>query len=324
VAGISDSHADRAAALAKLHSIPQADVNPPDSIAGIRWLDDVDALVIATPPLSHGTLVNQALALGKHVLVEKPYVVNLAEGESAINEAERRGLILCVNHNFQFSRGFTKLTTDLESTRLGTVRGIYSLQLSNDTRRLPAWSETLPLGLFYDESPHVFYLVRRYAGEPVSVRSVFASPPSDARKTTPHALTLELTGLTAPASIHIDFESPICEWFFAVLGDRGIGFVDLFRDIYSYLPNDGRHLMREVFTTSGLATLAHWKGFLSNGWAYVRHSLFYGFDAIYKNFATAIESSDPEAIAAHSASAGLAVNRLQRSVVQMASYSKKC
>ena len=73
-------------------------------------------------------------------------------------------------------------------------------------------------------------------------------------------MSLELTCGALPASIHIDFESPICEWVFAVMGDRGIGYVDLFRDIYAYLPNDGQHLMREVLTSSGLATFQHWRG----------------------------------------------------------------
>src|SRR5438876_129899 len=35
-------------------------------------LADVDAVIIATPPETHGSLVRQALEAGKHVLVEKP------------------------------------------------------------------------------------------------------------------------------------------------------------------------------------------------------------------------------------------------------------
>ncbi|HEY6325522.1 MAG TPA: Gfo/Idh/MocA family oxidoreductase [Candidatus Cybelea sp.] len=316
VVGISDTHLDRAKAVAERNSIPRFSANTKDSIEDVPWLHDADALLIATPPFSHGAFVTQALNLGKHVLVEKPFVLDLPEGRRAIALADERKLILAVNHNFQFSRGFRRLQADLASKRLGTVRGIYSFQFSNDTRRLPLWSEDLPLGLFYDESPHVFYLLRRFAGDDIAIDSVYCVPPTNAAKATPHILNIELTCSGVPASIHIDFESPICEWFFAVLGDRGIGYVDLFRDIYSYLPNDGQHLMREVLTTSALATLQHWGGFVRNGWSYVNHSLLYGFETVYKNFCDAIESGDARLVAAHSAPIGLAVNELQLATVE--------
>lgn len=314
VVGISDSHADRAESVARTFSIPRFDCNAVDSLNSISWLDEADALVIATAPASHGTLVNQALALGKHVLVEKPFVLDLAEGRAAIAAASEKGLILAVNHNFQFSRGFVRLGKDLDSRRLGTVSAIYSLQLSNDTRRLPIWCESLPLGLFYDESPHVFYLLRRFGGEP-AITSCYCVPPSRPSRTTPHVLSTQLRCGETPASIHIDFESPICEWYFAVIGTSGVGYVDLFRDIYAFLPNDGQHLMKEVLTSSGLATYQHWRGFIQNGWSYVRHSLFYGFDTIYNNFFNAIRSGDPTYVSAHSGETGLAVNELQHEVV---------
>lgn len=315
VVGISDTHSERAAQVARIHSIPAAASNSGFTLQDISWLRDVDALVIATPPLSHGALINQALACGKHVLVEKPFVVDLDEGRRAIGLAKQRGLILAVNHNFQFSRGFAALQRDLSSRRLGALRSVYSVQLSNDKRRLPTWSEQLPLGLFYDESPHVFYLLRRFAGKHVALRSTYCLPSADPSKRTPRFLTLELEGDGLPASVHINFESPICEWLFAMIGDRGIGYVDLFRDIYCYLPHDGQHLMREVLTTSGLATVQHWRGFVNNGWSYMRHSLFYGFDTVYMNFLRAAASGDASYVAMHSALDGLAVNELQHAVV---------
>lgn len=319
VAGISDTHRERADDLARRHAIARAGANADTGLSDVPWMDEVDAVLVATPPFAHGQLVLAALERGKHVLVEKPFVLDLDEGRRAIELAQRRGLILAVNHNFQYSRAFTNLRADLERERLGRVRGAYSLQLSNDQRRLPAWSERLPLGLFYDESPHVFYLLRAFAGRDTVLRSAYCVAPSDPRKTTPHVLDLQLTSDTVPASIHIDFESPICEWTFVLLGERGLGCVDLFRDIYTYLPHDGQHLMREVLATSGLATLAHWRGFAHNGWSYVRHRLYYGFDRIYANFIDAVESGDPSHVADHDGAEGLAVNLLQHAAVDSAS-----
>ncbi len=314
VVGISDTHRERADELARKYSIPYASSNG-QTLADIAWIDNVDAVVIATPPFSHGSLVLQALAAGKHVLVEKPFVLDLEEGRNAIGLARRRNVILAVNHNFQFSRGFTKLRNSLADGALGSLRAVYSVQLSNDQRRLPAWSERLPMGLFYDESPHVFYLLRRFTGADPELRSVHYLGPSDAGKATPHLLDVQLDCGGLPASVHIDFESPICEWFFAIIGDKGIAYVDLFRDIYAYLPSDGQHLMREVLATSSLATFQHWLGFVQNGLSYVRHRLYYGFDVVYDNFLSAVESGNEAPVALHSGADGLAVNELQHAVI---------
>lgn len=314
VVGISDAHRERADDLARKYGIPHACSNG-ETLDDIAWIGDVDAVIVATPPFSHGSLVLQALAAGKHVLVEKPFVLDLDEGRRAIELAAQRGAILAVNHNFQFSRGFTTLRERVTGGALGTLRAVYSVQLSNDQRRLPAWSERLPLGLFYDESPHVFYLLRRFTGCDPELRSVYCVKPSDPRKATPHSLDLQLDCGGVPASLHIDFESPICEWFFALVGDKGIGYVDLFRDIFTYLPSDGQHLMREVLATSSSATLQHWRGFVLNGLSYVRNRLFYGFDAVYENFLSAVESRDLARVRLHDGAAGLAVNLLQHAVV---------
>jgi predicted dehydrogenase len=316
VCGIVDRAEPRAREVAHAFGIPRWDCFDASDLASISWLGDVDALLVATTPMTHGSIVLQALAAKKHVLVEKPFVVDMAEGRLALEAAEREHLILALNHNFQFSRAFTQLETDLGRGALGEIRGFYSLQLSNDTRRLPAWCEELPLGLFYDESPHVMYLLRRFAGEP-ELRNV-AHVTSSIGRATPHVLSLTYDCRGIPASVHMDFESPICEWGFSVLGSRGFAHVDLFRDIYTLLPNDGRHLMREVLRTSGLATLQHWQGFIRNGLSYVRGNLLYGFDVVHRNFAEAVRTGTAQPVSLHSGADGLAVNAMQYAVVERA------
>ena len=317
ICGIVDRAEPRAREVARAFGIPRWDCFDASDLASISCLGDVDALLVATTPMTHGLIVRQALAAKKHVLVEKPFVVDLAEGQLAIEAAEQANLILALNHNFQFSLGFTALQRDLSRGALGEIRGYYSLQLSNDTRRLPSWCEVLPLGLFYDESPHVMYLLRRFAGE-TSLQHVAHVPSSVPTRATPHVLTLTYDCKGIPATVHIDFESPVCEWYFSVLGSKAFAHVDLFRDIYMVLPNDGQHLMREVLRTSGLATLQHWRGFVRNGLSYVRGNLFYGFDAVHRNFADAVRTGTTEPVSLHSGADGLAVNVMQHAVVQRA------
>lgn len=63
---------------------------------------DIDAVVIATPPFLHHSMVIAALEEGKHVLCEKPMAKNLAESRDMVKIADRVGVISMVNHEFRF------------------------------------------------------------------------------------------------------------------------------------------------------------------------------------------------------------------------------
>jgi predicted dehydrogenase len=58
----------------------------------------VDAVVIATPASTHAMLARQALAAGKHVLVEKPLALRGAEARDLAKLAVERNLVLQVGH----------------------------------------------------------------------------------------------------------------------------------------------------------------------------------------------------------------------------------
>jgi predicted dehydrogenase len=69
------------------------------------WLaDEVDAVVIGAPPDAHYQLTMEALRLGKHVLVEKPFALSVDHATEMVRAAEEAGLVLAVVHNFQFAR----------------------------------------------------------------------------------------------------------------------------------------------------------------------------------------------------------------------------
>jgi predicted dehydrogenase len=72
-----------------------------------RMLADpkVDAVIVATSDPYHVPLSRQAIAAGKHVLVEKPLGVNVEECEALRREAEASGLVLQVGNNRRFDPG---------------------------------------------------------------------------------------------------------------------------------------------------------------------------------------------------------------------------
>jgi predicted dehydrogenase len=60
---------------------------------------EVDGVLVATPHTTHGAYIEAAAAAGKHVFVEKPLTLTVAEGKRAIAAAERAGVVLQVGHN---------------------------------------------------------------------------------------------------------------------------------------------------------------------------------------------------------------------------------
>jgi len=86
-------------------------------------LDDasIDAVIVATPTKTHGTLVREALQAGKHVLVEKPLCMSVDEAKELGALAKSLHRVLMVGHVFLFNRGIMKLRDLIEEGELGDV-----------------------------------------------------------------------------------------------------------------------------------------------------------------------------------------------------------
>ena len=64
---------------------------------------EVEAVVLATPNQVHAAQAEQALSMGKHVLVEIPMGLNLAEAERLVDMEEKTGLVCMVCHSYRYS-----------------------------------------------------------------------------------------------------------------------------------------------------------------------------------------------------------------------------
>lgn len=289
-----------------------------DSLEIIPWLDDVDAITIGTSPQAHYPFIRSALKLGKHVLTEKPFAATVAEGEELVRLAADKKKILAIVHNFQFASSTRKLLRDIQSGKLGKIRSVIVTQLSNPNRRLPAWYKELPMGLFYDESPHFFYLLSRLAPGPLKLLDCqIYSNPEGLR--TPAAVNAHYFAQTAageniPVMLHLNFEATISEWHVTVYGEKSLGDIDIFRDIYICLPNDGLHSMGTVARTSLLATWQHWAQYFISGLQHIFGTLRFGNDIVFDQFAEAVfNSKPPQGMSAEDA---LKVLKMQHEILQ--------
>lgn len=310
--GVIDRAPGRAATAAEKFSMPHHAQT--DDLASIPWIDEVDAITVATAPMGHRDVVCQALALGKHVITEKPFAVSVAEGEEMVEAGKEAERVLAVVHNFQFARSTRKLLADIEDGRLGAIMGLNAVQLGNPNRRLPIWYEQLPLGLFYDESPHLLYLLRRLAGE-IEVAKVVTVPSSKGLNTPARIdAWFRAPGARYPITMSCNFESPISEWHVMVFGEKRLGIVDVFRDIYVSLPNDGTHETATVVRTSAAATGQHWLQHLASGIPHLTGRLLYGNVEVFDRFARAA-TEEPEVLAPIAAEAALDVLKLQHAII---------
>ncbi len=93
VVAAAEPNAERLSELARKFDIVHA-------LSDARALferDDVDAVYIATPNAFHAALSVAALEHGKHVLLEKPFAMNVREAEHVLDVAERSGRVFTLN-----------------------------------------------------------------------------------------------------------------------------------------------------------------------------------------------------------------------------------
>jgi hypothetical protein len=117
-----------------------------------------------------------------------------------------------------------------------------------------------------------------------------------------------------PISLSCNFVSSISEWYLVVHGERASGVVDIFRDIYLRLPNDGTHSTREVIRTSVAASYQHWWQHVTSGVPHLRGKLRYGNDEIFRRFGQAIKGNS-EALEPIGATAALETLTLQHEII---------
>jgi predicted dehydrogenase len=85
----------------------------------------LEAVVIATPVVTHYELSRRALAAGKHVFVEKPMALRAGEAEELCALAEERDLVLMPGHLLLYHPAVRKLKELSDSGELGAIRYVY-------------------------------------------------------------------------------------------------------------------------------------------------------------------------------------------------------
>ena len=91
-------------------------------------LNDVDAVVIATPVNTHHDIVVKALLTGKHVFVEKPVATTTKDMQHVTSLSD--GLVVMAGHTFLYNAAVRYIKNMIDSGEIGDIRYIYCQRLN--------------------------------------------------------------------------------------------------------------------------------------------------------------------------------------------------
>ena len=82
---------------------------------------EIDAVAIITPVSTHYDLAKRALQNGKHIFIEKPFTASTEQAEELIELADRKNLIIMVDHTFLFTSAVKKIKQLIDEDVLGEL-----------------------------------------------------------------------------------------------------------------------------------------------------------------------------------------------------------
>jgi len=130
----------------------------------------LDAVLVATPPITHHPLCKRALEAGKHVLVEKPMAKTSREAGELKDLADQRGLVMMPGHTFLYSPAVNKVRDLINEDAVGEVYFVTSSRMNLGNYQAD--------GVVCDLAPHDLSILLHWLGRPVvqvsaSARNVF-------------------------------------------------------------------------------------------------------------------------------------------------------
>lgn len=145
----------------------------------------IDLVVIATPNETHAPLAKAALAQGKHVVVDKPFTITVAEAEQVVAEAHARGRYVSVFQNRRWDTDFLTVRRLISEGLLGEIAEYHSHFDRFRPTVVDRWRESPAPGggLWYDLGPHLVDQALQLFGQPEAISADLAQQRTGARTT---------------------------------------------------------------------------------------------------------------------------------------------
>jgi len=131
----------------------------------------LELIIVNTPDVTHYDYCKAALEAGKHVIVEKPFVFTVAEGEELIQLAAEKGRMLTVFQNRRWDGDFMTVRKVLNENKLGRIVEFRAGFQRFRTQIADTWKERNDrfVGIVYNLGPHLVDQAICLFGKPTGV-----------------------------------------------------------------------------------------------------------------------------------------------------------
>jgi predicted dehydrogenase len=139
----------------------------------------IDAVVVAVPPRFHYDLAMQALQAGKHVLVEKPAFLRMADYRSVADARDRVGRVVLVGENDHYKPLAVRLRALLKEDRIGELVFAHFTTIAKRLKAEDDWrnDEAMAGGdAFFEEGVHWLHIAGSLGPEIVSAHGFRPAP----------------------------------------------------------------------------------------------------------------------------------------------------
>lgn len=136
-------------------------------VAALAADPEVDVVYVATPHQMHARHVLAAAAAGRHVLVEKPMAVSVADAERMVDACRAAGVHLIVGHSHSFDAPIAAARAMIAGGAYGALRMITALNFTDFVyrpRRIEELDSAQGGGVLFSQGAHQVDIVRLLAG----------------------------------------------------------------------------------------------------------------------------------------------------------------
>ncbi len=139
---------------------------------------DIDAVDILLPHYLHGRVIRDALAAGKHVICEKPFVTDPSEADAIADLSAQTGKSVFLKQYFRSSALHADAMRMILDGEIGTpylVTGLYTTDARRDLNDPESWRFTQEFGgggVFMDVGVHLLDYLQELFGNPRSVTAM--------------------------------------------------------------------------------------------------------------------------------------------------------
>ena len=189
--------------------------------------DDIEAIILSTPPPSHEEIAVEALEAGKHVLCEKPLANSVEACRRMVETAHRMGRTLATGFNHRYFPAVQFVKQTLDSGIIGELDHVRAFAGHTGLSEFSApWmydKQVMGGGALVDNGIHIIDLTRHLLGE---VEEVFGAATTNVWRLD-RSEDNGIAILRSPAGKHAILQATWAEWkgyrfYIEAYGDKGM------------------------------------------------------------------------------------------------------